>query len=49
MRENINAKELFRNNSLDEYTEQYKYSIVENPNKEAFLNIYTEFKSIEED
>lgn len=49
VRENINAKELFRNNSLDEYTEQYKYSIVENPNKEAFLNIYTEFKSIEED
>lgn len=49
VRENINAKELFRNNSLEEYTEQYKYSIVENPNKEAFLNIYTEVESLKED
>lgn len=48
LRENINAKALFRNKNFEEYNEQYKYSIVDNPNKDAFLNIYTEAESIEE-
>lgn len=49
VRENINAKELFRNKNLEEDIEQYKYSIVEKPNKEAFWNIYSEVESIKED
>lgn len=47
-RENINAKDLFKNKNLEEYTEQHKYSIVEKPNNEAFLNIYSEVESIKE-
>lgn len=41
-REKINSKELFRNNNLEEDIDQYKYFIVDKPNKEAFLNIYSE-------
>ncbi|MDU2319478.1 MAG: hypothetical protein E7D79_09965 [Clostridium perfringens] len=36
----IDTRKLFKGMMVDSYGEEYKYSIVENPEKEAFLNIY---------
>lgn len=36
----INANSLFNTNIIDNYQEQYRYSVVDNPSKQAFLNIY---------
>ena len=36
----IDTRKLFKGMRVDSYGEEYKYSIVENPEKEAFLNIY---------
>ncbi|MBN1072073.1 hypothetical protein DVV81_12980 [Clostridium botulinum] len=38
-KEKVNVKDLFSKN-ISYYNEQYKYSIVENPNKQAFFNVY---------
>ncbi|MGH4118800.1 AAA family ATPase [Clostridium sp.] len=39
-REKIDVKKLFSGMKVESYQEQYSYSIVKNPSKEAFLNIY---------
>lgn len=39
-RDKVDTKKLFKGMRVDGYQEQYKYSIVDNPSKEAFLNIY---------
>ena len=36
----VNVNGLFKTNIMDNYQEQYTYSIVDNPTKEAFLNVY---------
>ena len=36
----VNVSGLFKTNIIDNYQEQYIYSIVDNPTKEAFLNVY---------
>ena len=36
----IDTRKLFKGMRVDSYGEEYKYSIVENPEKDAFLNIY---------
>lgn len=36
----INANSLFNTNIIYNYQEQYRYSVVDNPSKQAFLNIY---------
>lgn len=36
----IDTRKLFKGMRVDSYGEEYKYSVVENPEKEAFLNIY---------
>ena len=36
----VNVSGLFKTNIMDNYQEQYIYSIVDNPTKEAFLNVY---------
>lgn len=36
----INANSLFNTNIIDNYQEQYRYSVVDNPSKQAFLNVY---------
>lgn len=39
-KKSIDVRKLFKGMRVDSYGEEYKYSIVENPSKEAFLNIY---------
>ncbi|ABK61685.1 endonuclease, putative [Clostridium novyi NT] len=39
-REKVDTNKLFKGMRLDDYKEKFKYSIVENPSKKAFLNIY---------
>lgn len=39
-RDKVDTKKLFKGMRVDDYQEQYKYSIVDNPSKEAFFNIY---------
>lgn len=36
----VNVSGLFKTNIMDNYQEQYIYSIVDSPTKEAFLNVY---------
>lgn len=47
-KEKMNPNSLFKKNISSEYPEQYKYFIVENPSKEAFINVYTDITSGEE-
>lgn len=47
-KEKMQPSKLFKNNIANEYSDQYKYCIVENPTKEAFINVYSEIAIDEE-
>ncbi|MBV4438633.1 MrcB family domain-containing protein [Clostridium tyrobutyricum] len=48
VKEEMNPKSLFKKNIPNDYIEQYKYSVVGNPSKEAFINVYTDISSNKE-
>lgn len=39
-KEKVDANNLFNTKIIDDYQEQYRYSLIENPSKQAFLNVY---------
>lgn len=39
-KKSIDVRKLFKGMRVDSYGEEYRYSVVENPEKEAFFNIY---------
>ncbi|WP_238860168.1 AAA family ATPase [Clostridium sp. YIM B02569] len=45
-KEKVNPRKLFNNENIsNEYPSQYKYAIVENPSKDAFINLYSSVKA----
>lgn len=47
-KEKMQPSKLFKSNIANEYSDQYKYFVVENPTKEAFINVYSDLTIDEE-
>jgi len=47
-KEEMQAKRLFKKDISNEYPVQYRYLVVKNPTKEAFINVYSDITAVEE-